>query len=143
MDLSDVTFYSHDGQSFKKIYSAKELSQAVLDAIAYHEQRAEEAIERANKTKEEVVQEIKNEWEEENKRLKEQLRFSVASLASEKELADYHSFVKAHEACRLTSKAAGAKMPYVKQFGVGIGCCTYVYCQVCGKHQDITDSSIW
>lgn len=143
MDLSDVTFYSHDGQSFKKIYSAKELSQAVLDAIAYHEQRAEEAIERANKTKEEVVQEIKNEWEEENKRLKEQLRFSVASLASEKELADYHAFVKAHEACRLTSKAAGAKMPYVKQFGVGIGCCTYVYCQVCGKHQDITDSSIW
>lgn len=143
MGLSDVTFYSHDGQNFKKIYGAKELSQAVLDTIAYHEQRAKEAIERANKTREEVAQEIKNEWEEENKRLKEQLRLSVASLASEKELADYNAFVEAHEACRLTSKAAGAKMPYVKQFGAGIGCCTYVYCQVCGKHQDITDSSVW
>lgn len=142
MGLSDVTFYSHDGQNFKKIYGAKELSQAVLDTIAYHEQRAKEAIERANKTREEVAQEIKNEWEEENKRLKEQLRLSVASLASEKELVAYNAFVKKHEKCRLT-KATGGMKPYVIQHGHGLGYCTKVYCQVCGQSEDITDDSVW
>ncbi|MBR3739473.1 MAG: hypothetical protein IKN04_03325 [Clostridia bacterium] len=142
MGLSDVTFYSHDGQNFKKIYGAKELSQAVLDTIAYHEQRAKEAIERANKTREEVAQEIKNEFAEENARLKEQLRFSVATLSSEKELRAYNDFVDEHRTCRLT-KATGGMIPYVIQHGHGLGCCTTVYCQVCGASKNITDSSVW
>ena len=142
MNLSSISFH-YDGENFKEIYNARKLSQIVLDTISYHEQRAKEATERANKTREEVAQEIKNEWEAENRNLKERLRFSVASLSSEKELADYTAFVEAHEACRLKSKMDGAKMPYVKQFGTGVGCCTYVYCQVCGQRKDITDSSVW
>ena len=142
MDLSDVTFYSHDGQNFKKIYGAKELSQAVLDTIAYHEQRAKEAIERANKTREEVAQEIKNEYAQENARLKEELRFAIATLSSEKELDAYNAFVNKHRKCRLT-KATSGMIPYVIQRGHGLGCCTTVYCQVCNKSEDITDSSVW
>lgn len=142
MGLSDISFHTCDGNVLKKIYSSKELSQAVLDTISYHEQRAKELADRANKTREEVDQEIKNEFAEENARLKEQLRFSVATLSSEKELRAYNDFVDEHRTCRLT-KATGGKIPYVIQHGHGLGCCTTVFCQVCGASKDITDSSVW
>lgn len=98
---------------------------------------------KANRDKEVIMAEIRNEHDEENKTLKSMLKYSVATLHSDLELERYKKFCEQHEACRLKAKIDGGKMPYVVQYGTGIGVCTKVYCQACGKFEDITDSSVW
>lgn len=99
--------------------------------------------EQAHRTREEVAQEIKNEYAEENQQLRDELRFSVASLSSALELERYEDFCKRHLDCRLKNKSTGGKIPYVIQCGTGVGTSTKVYCQVCGASEDITDTSVW
>lgn len=140
MSFSDYKFYLADGT---KIFSANELSEAVYNTIHHYEDRAAEAYKRAAMTREEVASEIKNDFEEENKRIKEQLRFSIASVYSQKELDAYNAFVEKHTPCRLKKKIDGGKMPYVRQYGTGLGVCTTVYCPVCEASEDITDTSCW
>lgn len=98
---------------------------------------------KANRDKEVIMAEIRNENDEENKTLKSILKYSVATLHSDLELERYKKFCEQHEECRLKAKIDGGKMPYVVQYGTGIGVCTKVYCQACGKFEDITDSSVW
>lgn len=125
------------------IYSAEELSKKVYDSIKYYQDNYLKAIDNMKKSKEEIKAEVNNEYEEENKYLRSQLNLSIVSLSSEAELEAYNQFVKKHERCRLKYKVDGGKMPYVIQQGNGLGCCTTVYCQVCGASKDITDSSVW
>ena len=122
---------------------ARKLSEAVFDAIMSAERHADDANRRASKNRKEIEQDIRNEHDAENRQLRDRLRFSVAELNSEAELDAYHKFVKEHEKCRLDRKIDGGKMPYVIQYGTGIGVCTTVVCQACGAKQDITDMSIW
>lgn len=122
---------------------ARKLADGVFDAIMDAERRAKQAYEQASRTRKEVASGLRSEFKGENERLKERLRFSVAELYSEKELEAYHQFVEDHENCRLGLKINGGKMPYVVQYGTGIGVCTKVVCQVCGESKDITDSSVW
>lgn len=124
------------------VYDAKELSEIVYNNIKHYEQLTKEAREKTNKTKEEVKQEVLNEYKAENETLKSQIRRSIVILDSDKELEAYNAFVKKHEKCRMT-KATGSLIPYVMQQGHGFGCCTTVYCQVCGAHEDITDTTVW
>lgn len=98
---------------------------------------------KTNRDKEIIMAEIRNEHDEENRTLKSILKYSVATLHSDLELERYKKFCKQHEECRLKTKIDGGKMPYVVQYGTGIGVCTKVYCQACGKFEDITDSSVW
>ena len=98
---------------------------------------------KANRDKEVIMAEIRNEHDEENRTLKSILKYSVATLHSDLELERYKKFCEQHEKCRLKTKIDGGKMPYVVQYGTGIGVCTKVYCQACGKFEDITDSSVW
>ena len=98
---------------------------------------------KANRDKEIIMAEIRNEHDEENRTLKSILKYSVATLHSDLELERYKKFCEQHEECRLKTKIDGGKMPYVVQYGTGIGVCTKVYCQACGKFEDITDSSVW
>ena len=126
-----------------EIYSAEELSKKVYDSIKYYQDNYLRIVDYTKKKKDEIKAEILNEYEKENKRLKSQLHLSIVSLASEAELEAYNQFVKKHEQCRLKYKIDGGKMPYVIQHGHGLGCCTTVYCQVCGASKDITDSSVW
>ena len=97
----------------------------------------------ANKTREEVAAAIENQYAEENKLLKEQLRFSFGQFSSEKELNAWKTFVKKHESCRLQTKHDGGKMPYIIPYGTGIGQQVTAVCQVCGAREDITDTSVW
>lgn len=98
---------------------------------------------KTNRDKEIIMAEIRNEHDEENRTLKSILKYSVATLHSDLELERYKKFCDQHEECRLKTKIDGGKMPYVVQYGTGIGVCTKVYCQACGKFEDITDNSVW
>ena len=123
--------------------NARRLADAVHDRIIQSYERERDAIERAEKTRDEVKAELVNEFAEENAMLRDDLRLSVARLSSEKELDAYTQFVEKHSECRMRSIADGGKMPYVTQIGTGVGTCTKVHCQVCGESEDITDISVW
>lgn len=122
---------------------AKNLSEHVFSAIMSAEERADAALKRASKNRKEIEQDIRNEHDAENRQLRDRLRFCVAELHSEKELEAYKAFVQEHEKCRLDTKINGGKMPYVIQYGTGIGVCTTVVCQACGEKKDITDIDLW
>ena len=113
--------------------------------ISYrHSFRSVQPLERKthSKIKSEVAAEIRNEYEEENEDLKERLRFSIASVYSEKERDAYHSFVTKHLTCR-QNKIDSGKLPWIKQVSTGIGIATTIRCPVCGEQEDITDTSVW
>ena len=140
------TVYQPDSKGnfvFTKIYTADDLAKIVRESIEYYQENYNEALQRANKTKEEVIQEIQNEYAEENKRLKEQLRLSVVQLASEQELKAYNEFVEEHLQCARKFRIHDGKVPYVIQKGTGVGTCSSVHCQICGASKDITDVSVW
>ena len=143
--MTEGEYFISTRQALLKIREndARKLADEVAGKIIDAERRASDAYTLAHRTHDEVVKEVKNEHDAENARLKERLRFSVAELNSEKELEAYQKFVQAHEKCRLGRKIDGGKMPYVIQYGTGIGVCTTVVCQACGAREDITDSSIW
>ena len=122
---------------------ASRLANEVHDTIKRYHGIAQRAIKKAERTKEQVRAEVINEYASENECLRRELKYSVACVHSDRELAAYNQFVEKHEPCRLRYKADGGKMPYVIQFGTGVGVCTKVCCQVCGETEDITDTSIW
>ena len=138
-------FYSIDTVTGETtpIYTPKELVKQLEDTLTYFQQDMMNARALANKTREEVAAEIKNQYAEENKLLKEKLRFSFGQFSSEKELNAWKTFVKKHESCRLQTKYDGGKMPYIIPHGTGIGQQVTAVCQVCGAQEDITDISVW
>ena len=130
-----------DGK-FVEIDTPDALSQRVRDTLEYYREKMTYAIGEAMKTREEVAAEIVNKHDEENEELKSELRFTIASVASEQELEAYNAFTKDHLKCR-TTRATGGKMPIIQQIGTGIGVITELTCPVCGAKQDITDTSVW
>ena len=130
-----------DGKFFE-IQDPQDLADTVFENLQYYLENMKEAKEKAAMTREEVAKEIKNEYAAENELLKQQLKFSISSVASEKELKDYIDFVNTHLMCRQT-KATGGALPIISQYATGIGICTKLTCPVCGAEQDITDTSVW
>ena len=122
---------------------ASRLANEVHDTIKRYHQIAQRALKQAQRTEEQVRAAIVNEYASENAYLRRELQYSVACVHSDKELDAYNKFVEKHSQCRLEFKADGGKMPYVIQYGTGVGVCTKVCCQVCGATEDITDTSIW
>lgn len=139
MKLSDHSFWVAGGE---KILGAKELSDVVYNTLKFYEDRADEAREQARKTREEVMQEIHNEWDEENQRLKERLRLSLVELNSQKELDDYNAFVAKHKNCK-GSRIGNDCTPLFRQYGTGFGVGTVLFCPICSESVDITDTSCW
>lgn len=124
------------------VYPADDLAQLVKDSVEYYEEQARLAREKANKTREEVRKETINEYEEENRLLKKRLEYAVAFLGSDLELDRYKEFVAEHKKCRCNKTNSGM-IPYVQQYGTGVGVATTVVCQVCGATKDITDVNSW
>ncbi len=139
MKLSDHSFWGAGG---KKILGAKELSDAVYNTLKFYEDRADEARSQASKTREEVMQEIHNEWDEENQMLKERLRLSLVELNSQKELDEYNAFVEKHRNCN-GSRIGDDYTPLLRQYYTGFGRGAVVSCPICGGSVDITDTSCW
>lgn len=127
---------------FVEIDSPQELVDRLQRNLAYYQEIAENANDRAKKTREEVAAEIKNEHDKENEYLKDKLRFTIARVYSEKELEAYRAFEEAHMACRMT-KATGGACPIIRQHGTGIGVVTELTCPVCKQTKDITDTDAW
>jgi len=130
-----------DGR-FVEIDNPEDLANRVRTTLEYYRDEMTQAIGRSLKTREDVAADIVNEHDEENARLKEKLRFTIASVYSEKELEAYNAFVDAHLPCRMT-KATGGSMPMIKQHSTGIGVTTKLTCPVCGCSAEITDTSCW
>lgn len=137
-----MAFYVLENGDFKHILEPQELVDNVRQTLCYYQDEAMQAREKASKTREEVAREIKNEYAKENRLLNQKLKFSIASVSSEKELNDYNAFVEKHLVCRQT-KATGGALPIIKQHATGVGICTKLVCPVCHEEWDITDISVW
>ena len=122
---------------------AKELSDEVYKTIMDYFRREEYWRCEAAKSHDDIAAEIENGFEAENRMLKNRLRFSIVELNSDKELDAYNAFCEKHMKCRMDAKTNGGMMPYVTQYGTGIGVCTTVCCQICGEKENITDTTAW
>ena len=140
--LNSVFLDRYDNSFMTKVFPSEDLAQLVKDSVEYYERQARRARREANKTREEVRKETINEYEEENRRLKKRLEYAIAFLGSDLELERYKEFVTEHEKCR-SSKANSGMIPYVQQYGTGVGVASTVVCQVCGAKLDITDTNYW
>lgn len=136
-------FDRYNGDDLKKVYPAEDLARLVKDSVEYYESQAENYRNQAQRTRQEVANEIVNEHEAENQRLQNKLKYAVAILNSDLELENYNRFLSEHEKCMRGSRANWGRVPYIKQVGTGIGTATTVVCQVCGAEQSITDFGNW
>lgn len=130
-----------DGKFFE-IQDPQDLADTVFENLQYYLENMKEAKEKPAMTREEVAKEIQNEYAAENASLKQELKFAIASVSSEKELEDYNNFVNEHLVCRQT-KATGGSLPIITQYATGIGMCTTIKCPICLKELNITDTSVW
>lgn len=137
-----MKYYVSENGEFLEIYDPPELADIVQKNLQFYRQEMNDAKEKSAKTREEVALEIKNEYAKENRMLNQKLKFSIASVSSEKELNDYNAFVEKHLVCRQT-KATGGALPIIKQHATGLGMCTKLVCPVCHEEWDITDISVW
>ena len=130
-----------DGK-FIEIDEPHELATRVQQTLTYYKEKMDAAVALANRNSKEIYDDAQREFQREIDYLKEDLRFSVARLSSEKELEAYNNFVNEHLRCR-TTKATGGKMPWIMQTANGIGASTIIRCPVCGEEENITDTSVW
>ena len=115
----------------KEIYTPQEITGHVINTLSYYQQELMEARAQARKTREEVAADIKNEYEKENARLKEELRFSFGFLNSEKEVENWNNFIKEHEACRFWYKDISYKKPYIIPYETSLGRIFRAHCPIC------------
>ena len=128
---------------FTSIYTPHEIQKIINDSLTYYKKQAEEANIRAEKTHDEVVAEVHNEFEKENKLLKKQLHLSYGRFGSESELENFKEFTREHKNCWDGQKITSGRRFYIKEYGTGIGTGFIVVCPWCQKEKDITDISNW
>lgn len=128
----------------EKIYNAEQLAKLVHDTIEYNEKVAQEAQDRARKTREEVKAEILNEYAEENARLKKLQELTLVSFNSDEEKKMYNEFLQEH----ITRHFGAAPRKYMPNlelipFGDGMGTGLKVRCPICKEEADVTDYNMW
>lgn len=130
--------YDIEKHEMKTIYHEKELIEAIQSTFSYYRERLESAA----KTKEELREEVRQEYSNEIEQLKKKLSFSYYQFASEKERNEYNKFCEEHKKCRNTV-INGGRIPYIIPTHTGIGLNSMVVCPVCKKQKDITDYNNW
>lgn len=138
-------FYTIDTEtkSYKTIYDANELAQAVADTIEYYQQENQQLIERNTKLHDDAVEIVRNEFIDKIQYLEGERKMSYGHFSSQKEKDAYDDFEKRHMHDRMTSRANGGKCPYIIPTGTGIGTILKVVCPICGEQEDITDMDVW
>ena len=131
-----------DGK-FETVEEPQEIADSVLKTLTYYLEEMKRYKAQAAKTREEVEKEVAGEYLAENNRLHDRIRFSIAEVHSDKELDAYNTFCDKHLPCRLKCKINGGAVPYIMQYGTGLGMITKLKCPVCGDTTDITDTSVW
>ncbi len=129
--------------NFTDVYEPAEILSIIDASLNYYKDKAEEAIEQSKRTKEEVRQEVINEYAHENAEIQKQLTLSYGSFTFPEEKKRFDDFRARHiETCR-TTHATGGLEPYVKVVGTGIGDSYTVVCPVCGESENITYVDGW
>ena len=132
-------FYSHDTKTnnFFKVYSPEELTKIIKESVEFYHNQYEEAIAEIKKTKEELRQEVKEEYENELKNLREWRRLTLIHFNSQKEKEAYEK----HYGAKL--RKVGLSDLILHPYGSGIGCGLTVECPECHEQKDITDITRW
>ena len=130
--------YDIEKHEMKTVYHEKELIEAIQNTISYYRERLESAA----KTKDELREEIRQEYSNEIEQLKRKLSFSYYQFGSEKEHNEYNKFCEEHRNCRSTKNNEG-RIPYIIPTYTYIGINSVVVCPICKELKDITDYSIW
>lgn len=130
--------YNIEKNEVKTVYHEKELIEAIQNTFSYYR----EQLESAAKTKEELREEIQQEYINKIEQLKRKLNFSYYQFSSEAEKNAYNKFCEEHKKCRNTI-INGGRIPYIIPTYTGIGLNSMVVCPVCKEQKDITDYNIW
>ena len=135
-------FYSVIDNETKPIYTASEILEIFSNTLKYYENKVDASNKAAQKTRDEVIKEIMDEYKKEKETLKKELSLSYGSLNSEYELNLYHNFIKDHmKSCY--SKQRSSRDFYIKPYHTGFGVGHIVCCPICSAEKDITDVSAW
>ena len=139
--------YSYDTKTnnFFKVYSPEELTEIVKESVEFYHNQYEEAITEIKKTKEELRQEIKKEYENELNNLREWQRLTLIHFNSQQEQEAYDNFWKTHNEKHYGTKPRkyGLGNLILYPFGSGIGNGLTVECPECHEKKDITDYTCW
>lgn len=128
-----MKFYATVDGKFQEMYDAEEFGEKVKATIKFYQNSAKEKEAQANKTKEEVLKDFKEDYN----RLLADYRRCPAQF-SKAEAKSYGAFVKEHY--NLHGKDSGTILHIS---GTGIGMVYEVECPICHKKEDITDISSW
>ena len=131
-----------DGK-FELVEEPQEIADSVLKTLTYYLEKMKQYKAEAEKTREEVERDVVGEYQSENEQLCNRIRYTIAEVHSDKELESYNAFCDKHLPCRLKCKINGGAVPYIMQYGTGLGMITKLKCPVCGETTDITDTSVW
>ena len=140
-------FHGYDTKTnnFFKVYSPEELTEIVKESVEFYHNQYEEAIAKTKKTKEELRQEVKKEYENELKNLREWQQLTLIHFNSQKEKEAYENFWNEHNekhyGTKLRKIGLGDLILY--PYGSGIGCGLTVECPKCHEKKDITDYTCW
>lgn len=126
-----------------KVFNAEELSKMIYDSVKYYQERINTLTKANEKLIDNALAHADAQLKKEIETLKERLSLCVTELASKKELDAYNAFVDEHQRCRSFSKHFQCQIPYVIQYGAGVGMISKVKCPICGEEKDITDTEAW
>ena len=133
-------FQEKYNEHHKQLYTAADLAHIVEDNVEYYETWARRLEADNRKARDEVRAEMREEYAE-IQRLRDKLRFSPFSFASQKELDNYNDFQKRHEKCMQSKN--NTRDFYVKPYFTGFSVGVYACCPVCGDEEDISDIEVW
>lgn len=137
--------YNTKTNNFFKVYSPEELTKIVKESVEFYHNQYEEAIAEIKKTKEELRQEVKKEYENELKDLREWQQLTLIHFNSQKEKEAYENFLNEHNEKHYGTKLGKVGLndfilyPYISR----LGCCLTVECPECHEKKDITDYTLW
>lgn len=135
--------YDTETKDFNEILTAEALSKKVYDTLSYYQKRCEMLAKANQELMDDALTRADTQLKREIETLKERLSLCVTELASKKELNAYNAFVDEHQRCRSFSKHFQCQIPYVIQYGAGVGMISKVRCPICGEERDITDTEVW
>ena len=117
------------------IVTPESLCEQITNTINYYKNVASECREEANKTHNEVMEEVRDEM-----RRKDEEIARMPFRFSEVESNNYEAFVRKHYEKGCSKYNEGFSISFV---GTGIGMIYKVKCNNCGEEEDITNLESW
>ena len=134
MDLIGKAFYNKKNDTWVSITTPEALCEQITNTINYYKNVASECREEANKTRDEVMAEVRDEMQQKDNAISR-----MSFIFTETEAERYYSFRRKHYS-RGCDCNKGFSISFV---GDGIGTSYEVICNHCGKREDITDEENW